>query len=846
MFATRKFLLSRWLKALPIPLVTSRAIGRGSFTTSSTSGASSHEPVLQSRAPIVRAADQAVDKLESALPKKRRRGLQRQNTKKRALHLFENTVNAAQQSESGTSIDPGRLYRLGSDIDAAIENKHGLPPIPHVAQCFTTVHDSVLPALRQLGGERLPKVTYAKATQAIRMLLDVKRNSWDSPDLPRATDICNVIAELGMKSPGRLDPYIALLRHILSRTSYHDFAGSPTCNSFDPRHLEDLLTCWQDLSSSRLVSRSRGLGVRRPGLQDAGRAEDAVRNCRAEFPFLASIDMSKLVVVLATTYVILSDPRALPAATDAHVQNLKADLEFLVKPFSCATLHRFFTGYPDLWEYVSVRATWSPTEISSSSKQSAQITAGPVPSLRPNAPNTTASHRQISYSAWHKRLGSLFKSNDVTGLNHAWEELTNPTDDCRRQEKLRNCPELFDFILHQCCSKQGPDGNGLQQLAGRVLAYMDHIKLRPTIRTYTSMMEGWKVAKKLHQIEKLWAQVVKSGMQLDEHIWSSRISAYGSLGRPDDGLRSLDEMNQAWEQTCHSGNPCRAVRPGIASVNAAISGLLRVDNLDAVHRVLAWASEKKIEPDIWTYNRLLSHMLKKGRLEEADKILTSMKASGVAPDGATFTIILETALAEMESQTPDSQRRTITRVFAEMSACGIEPNQETYAKMLHVLVREGNVARVPIEAVLAHLRGSGLQPSPEICTILFEFYFSRRPRDWDSIRALIADRRSRTRVLTDRVFWETVMRHLNSAGDTTGALEIFYDINDWGIWPALPVLEPILRALTDNGDWEEARKLVQTVLRQERNSSADHGGRYWKHAFWAIARDYALMEACSV
>ncbi|ROT38856.1 hypothetical protein SODALDRAFT_277763 [Sodiomyces alkalinus F11] len=840
MFATRTICSRCRSKVLAKPLAKSTAAAQRLTTSSSTTtDTNSPVPASKFREAIVQAAGEPVENADSILSRKRQRGTQRQNTKNRALHLFESTVNAAQQSESGTNIDAGQLYRLGSDINAALENKDGLSLLQVVAQCFAIVHDDILPVLRQPGGERLPKVTYAKATQAMRKLLEVKKSAWESPDLPRTADICNAIGELGMKSPGRLDPYITLLQHLL-RVPDHDADPSTSSDAFDLRLLEDLVACWQDLSSSRHIYRARGLGVRRTGLRNHGQANHATSSCRAEFPLLASLDMSKLVVVLASTYIVLSDPRALQTARDEHVQNLLADLEFLVKPFDCATLQPFFSDYPDLWQYVSVRATWSSMQFSPSAKP--PTAARPTSSLKHNAPNTTGTHRRISYAAWHKRLGSRFKANDVSGLNNAWEQLTNTADDPQRQEKLRNCPELFDFILHQCCSKQGPEGNALQQLAGRVLDYMEDIKLPPTIRTYTSMMEGWKIAKKLQPIEKLWAQVVKSGMQLDEHIWSSRIAAYGSLGRPDDGLRSLDEMNQEWEQACKNGSPSLAVQPGIASVNAAISGLLRVDRLDAVHRVLAWASERQIEPDIWTYNRLLSHMLKKGHMEEADRILTSMKTSGVAPDGATFTIILETALAEMGTQTPDSQRRTVAKVFAEMSACGIEPNQETYAKMLHVLVRAGNVARVPIEAVLAHLRGSGLQPSPEICTILFEYYFSRRPRDWDAIRALIADRRSRTRVLTDRVFWETVMRHLNSAGDNAGALEIFYDMDDWGIWPALPVLEPILRSLTDRGDWDAARQFVQTVMRQERSPAADQGGRYWKHAFWAIAKDYGLME----
>ncbi|CRK22080.1 hypothetical protein BN1723_012560 [Verticillium longisporum] len=335
-----------------------------------------------------------------------------------------------------------------------------------------------------------------------------------------------------------------------------------------------------------------------------------------------------------------------------------------------------------------------------------------------------------------------------------------------KADKLRQCPELFDYVLNQCCSKHGSGGDKFwESFTNQTMYYMNTIGLVPTIRTYTSMMEGWKIAKRLRSVQLLWNQVVESGMELDHHIWSSRISANGALGNPNAGMKVLTEMQAIWEESVANGTQHKAVKPDISSVNAAISGFLRNDRMSSVQDVLAWANSQRIEPDIFTYNKLLGYMLKKGRMEEADNILSSMKNSGINPDSATFTIILETALAEMSMQDPDAQRVTVRRVFAEMATCGLEPNQQTYAKMLHLLVRSGDGAKVPIEAVLSHLRASGLQPSPQICTILFEYYFSRRPRDWDAIRALITDRRSRTRVLTDRIFWETVMRHFHAAGE---------------------------------------------------------------------------------
>ncbi|KAL9942958.1 hypothetical protein D7B24_002019 [Verticillium nonalfalfae] len=772
------------------------------------------------------------------------RGSNDGNAKRRALDLFESTINSARRSESQAEADTQKLHQIARNIDAILHNARENPEEPYAAALYACVIDDILPLLRQSDSGLLPQFAYSKATEALRAVLDVKVNACDDPTLPRASELCGTLAEIGMKTPGRLDPFLGLLNWLIAKTPAEvNAAGSPSVDSavFDQHLLEDLLGCWKGLSLSRHAYKARGLDTRRPTPRNPRNISDPLYNCHVEFPLLVSLDPKKLVVVLATTFVLLSDPRVQSAASTEALEAVKKELKVFVQPFDAAKLESHFTANPALWEYVAPRIDWAPLQ--------ARIQSKPKQPIEFHSPTKTAHAnvkvptKRISYSAWHKRLSTLFKLNDANGLREAWEELTNPVNDTDRADKLRQCPELFDYVLNQCCSKHGSGGDKFwESFTNQTMEYMNNIGLVPTIRTYTSMMEGWKIAKRLRSVQLLWNQVVESGMELDHHIWSSRISANGALGNPNAGMKVLTEMQAIWEEAVATGTQHKAVKPDISSVNAAISGFLRNDRMSSVQDVLAWANSQRIEPDIFTYNKLLGYMLKKGRMEEADNILSSMKNSGINPDSATFTIILETALAEMSMQDPDAQRVTVRRVFAEMATCGLEPNQQTYAKMLHLLVRSGDGAKVPIEAVLSHLRASGLQPSPQICTILFEYYFSRRPRDWDAIRALITDRRSRTRVLTDRIFWETVMRHFHAAGEVRAALEIFYDMDDWGIWPSLSVLEPILRSLTAAREWEEAQKLVTTVRKQARPLSADPDGRYYKQAFWFVARDCGLMQ----
>ncbi|OLN83098.1 Glutathione S-transferase 1-like protein 4 [Colletotrichum chlorophyti] len=766
----------------------------------------------------------------SKLPTRKQKGASNQARRQRALDLFESTVNSKANVVPEPSQEADLLYRLAAQLDDVLQNKEKLPKATVASRAYTLMATKLLPARKP--GTRLPQVLNAKVMQALRQVIDAKFEALDAPELPNVADILKMYADLDQKKLAkRLELMRGLLRAIVTPRSELE---SPAA---DARLLDDLVECWKHLSGLRradsgLQSESKFWLTTRPDMRGI---EDPQKLFRALFPLFASNELHGLGPLLVTTYVLLSESKHILTKAKEEAQPLLDALDPIVKRFDQEMLRYLFDGHPELWAYVQPRADWRVTRMAPEAWKETHVP--PV-----NNSNQSQSTGRFSYAQWHRRFGTAFRANDHAAARQAWRDLVDPVNDSNRAQRLRDSPELLDYFLFLSCGKYGSDATSFSKLTAEVLAYMKSIGMEPTLRTYTSMMNGWKQARRLDLIENLWASINRAGLKLDQQVWSSRIDALGHMGHEDAGLAALKEMEKTWDTAVKNGAQSKAVQPGIACVNAAISGLLRRDRMDVIRKVLDWAIEKGIQPDIYTYNMLLARMLRKGAVEEADRILGGMKTAGITPDGATFTIILEAALDELPDQTPHEQRATIDRVFGEMAACGIEPNQETYAKMLHILVKAGDVAQVSVAAVLAHLRRSGQQLATEICTILVEYYVSRSRPDLDSIRALVADRRSRTRALTDRVFWESVIKHYHRAGDLDGALEIFYDLDDWGIWPALPLLEPLLRSLVYRKDWDAAQKLVTTVRRQARPQAADREGRFWKHAFWAVAKDYDLLE----
>ncbi|KAJ0159645.1 Pentatricopeptide repeat-containing protein [Colletotrichum tanaceti] len=766
-------------------------------------------------------------------PKRSTNGDQR--ARQRALDLFEETISSEPRaSPVATTQDANQFYRLADELDKITQNKRGLPAAVVAAESYELLSTRLLPALRA-SGSPLPKVVKTKAALAVHQIANLKFANIDNADLPSTADLCKVYADLGnLRVVKRLELINSLLRAIVSSPS----ESGTRC--VEERLLDDLVECWKHFSGMRrahsgLASEAKFWLTTRPDMRGV---EQPVKLFRALFPLFAVNELQGSGAALVTTFVLLSESRHTLTRAKEEAQPLLEALDPIVKRFDQEMLRQMFEGHPELWSHVQPRADWRVTRMAPEAwKEPGTPPVEGSSSRRPRSPGL------FSYAQWHKRFDVAFRSNNHAAAQQAWRDLIDPANDVHRAQRLRDSPELLDYILFLACSKWAVDAEGFSKMTANVLAYMREVESAPTIRTYTSMMKGWKQARRLDPIEKLWASITASRVRLDEHIWTTRIAALGHLSHERAGLAALKEMETVWNTAVKEGTQSTAVEPGIASVNAAISGLLKQDRMEVIRAVLAWAIERGIQPNIFTYNMLLARMLKKGASDEADRILSSMRGADLTPDAATFTIILEAALEDLPDQTPAEQRETIDKVFSEMAACGIKPNQEAFAKVLHVLVKAGDVAEHSVAAVLAQLRSAGMQPSTEICTILVEFYASRERPDLDSLRALVADRRSRTRALTDRVFWESVIKHYHRAGDLDSALEIVYDLDDWGIWPALPLLEPLLRSLIGRRDWDGAKMLVDTVRKQPRPQAAEGNkdGRYWNHGFWAAAKDHQLI-----
>jgi pentatricopeptide repeat protein len=456
----------------------------------------------------------------------------------------------------------------------------------------------------------------------------------------------------------------------------------------------------------------------------------------------------------------------------------------------------------------------------------------------------------------HRQLGNAISSRNLGALKKAWVDFWGvaATPDESHVKELVKHPELFDYFILAYMTLRRPE------LAVDVWNSMERIGIRPTVKTWNSMLQGCAKAGNADGIRTVWHKLIVSGTQLDTAIWTARIHGFFASRDPDAGLRALDEMVKIWAARGEPANKRIAVQPTAEPVNAVLAGLIRLGRESDARHVLLWASKQGIEPDIYTFNTLLRPLLRRGDMAAIEALFETMRSANISADVTTFTLMLEGTLTDISHLAPPEQVALVRHILTEMKSAGIEANMQTYAKILHLLLRQGgDQANEPVKAVLAHIWRRGLELTSHIYTMLAEHYFSRDPPDAAAVTALIENRRLHDNKDIDRVFWERVIKGYCQAGETERALAIFDRVFVSGTNITFSTLYDLLKAVIKHDDGTHAAAAPRIVEAARKIGMADEERtgdgpsavapptthaerkRLFKHRFWHLAHQHGLL-----
>ena len=147
-----------------------------------------------------------------------------------------------------------------------------------------------------------------------------------------------------------------------------------------------------------------------------------------------------------------------------------------------------------------------------------------------------------------------------------------------------------------------------------------------------------------------------------------------------------------------------------------------------------------------------------------------------------------------------------------------------------------------VNAVMERMSAQGLQPSPQIYTMMVVHYFQQTPVNLDAVRGVI-ERASMVEGSTDHKFWDRVVEGYAHEGQTAHALRILNDVHRANQKVGFLAMRMLLFALAQNQEWDEARNLVRKVflLTGGPRSEGSHV-RIGEHLFWQLAGQLQLMD----
>ncbi|KAK0669668.1 hypothetical protein QBC41DRAFT_346181 [Cercophora samala] len=481
---------------------------------------------------------------------------------------------------------------------------------------------------------------------------------------------------------------------------------------------------------------------------------------------------------------------------------------------------------------------------------------------------TAEEERRQQRIAIHSRIGAALKRTNLHEVKAAWVDFWGPDQnpDADRIKSMKEEPTLFDYFIQAFMQLRQTE------MTNHVWESMHRIKIKPTIKTWSALIEGCSRARSKVALNKMWDNLVTAGIQLDTHIWTSRVAGLFKSGDAEGGIRALVDMEKTWAN--RDKNPLVAVQPSIEPVNAAISGLFKANRRKDVMTVLAWAGKLGINPDIHTFNILLRPLVLSSDIPGIRRLLSQMQDAGIEADAATFTVLFEGTMRYYADQPQERQLAHVKKFIAEMEACGIRANMMIYAKIIKLLLDQGEEGKGTLKAVYGQILQSGLEPTPHIYTMIVEHFFSQDPPNVKAVADLIKNRRLHgPKANVDRVFWERVISGFCQAGEIEKAKEVFGREFEGKkeVGMTFGMLCDYLVGLLRAGDMEGARGLVRRAREMREDLVVVDGekdgkgvgmrleavrpgaglrgqdglvmqARWWRHRFWRIAEREGVMN----
>lgn len=353
----------------------------------------------------------------------------------------------------------------------------------------------------------------------------------------------------------------------------------------------------------------------------------------------------------------------------------------------------------------------------------------------------------------------------------------------------------------------------------------------PDVISWQILIRGLRDARNMPMLEVVWQQMLQAGIQLDETLWATRLSALAAHTHWTNALRELNDLGKDWLKAVDQKFPDRTdpatnqpldlysvgdvagrVKPTSMMVGFVMNRVSHVQVGQTAQRLMEWCDQLGIRRDAHMYKAVVGAHLVRGDFRAAMDLLSDMAARAIVLHPSLRTRVAGHMFLRVLDDCRDGpdadaeQLRRVLEVIARLERCGFAFNVHMYGQLIHMLLRDHGNAHAA-KVVYEQMLGRRIAPSVEIVTSLMQHHAAQEPADVGAIEALWSEALAR-KVPLNYAFYDWLIKLHCRLGRLERVMYFVHRLEGLGQDPRWSVRVEALRCMLKFGNERYARQLI--------------------------------------
>ncbi|CAO3568311.1 unnamed protein product [Mortierella alpina] len=219
--------------------------------------------------------------------------------------------------------------------------------------------------------------------------------------------------------------------------------------------------------------------------------------------------------------------------------------------------------------------------------------------------------------------------------------------------------------------------------------------LQPDLYSFSIMLSGCFRAKDWTLALNLWDSMQQEPYCITPTptLYNTALTGLFHNHKPEIAFKLFQQLIDMEQERPKSKRP----QIPLETYNIMIRGLLSVQDVDGLNKVLAQMERSKTQPDATTYTTITDILFSQRDKESANKVMELMLSRNIHKTAITYSAVIA-GLAKV------GDLGRAQAVYKEMQEAGLEPSVHTYGALIQGALRAGDVTLAEEMALLAKER----------------------------------------------------------------------------------------------------------------------------------------------